>query len=131
MVGAGAVLIILAVYALFLVLGELLEKRPLFLKILTWAIVLPYLANTSGWILTEVGRFPWVVYGLVKLDEATSPNVSAGMLLVSLIGYVLIYSILILATIYLLKKYAIAGLETTSESSLTEEGTPLLIAPQD
>lgn len=131
MVGAGAILIILAVYTLFLVLGEMLEKRPLLLKILTWAIVLPYLANTTGWILTEVGRFPWVVYGLVKLDEATSPNVSAGMLLTSLIGYVLVYSALILATIYLLRKYAIAGLGHAPESSLTEEGTPPLFAPQD
>ncbi len=131
MVGAGIILILLAVYALFLALGELVEKRPLFLKILTWAIILPYIANTSGWILTEVGRFPWVVYGLVKLDEATSPNVTSGMLMISLIGYVLIYSALILATIYLLRKYAIAGIQPVIEPTSTDESTPPLVVSQN
>jgi len=121
MVGAGFALVALAIYALFLVMGELLQQRPIPLKLYTLAIALPYLANTSGWLLTEVGRFPWAVFGLVKLDDAVSPNVSAGMLWVSLIGYVIVYGVLIFATVYLLAKYAKAGVGAVSPETLREE----------
>lgn len=109
MVGAGTVMMLLALYALFMVLGEMVERRPRIARLLVWAMVLPYLANASGWILAEVGRYPWVVYGLVKLDKGVSPNVSAGMLLTSLVGFTLLYGVLMAATVYLLKKYAVAG----------------------
>ena len=117
MVGAGFALIGLAAYALFMVIKKMPQQRPLVLKIFILAIALPYLANTSGWILTEVGRFPWVVYGLVKLQDGVSPNVTVGMLLISLIGYVLVYGLLIAATVYLLSKYARAGLEKVAGSA--------------
>jgi cytochrome bd ubiquinol oxidase subunit I len=110
MVGAGFLMIGLSLYALFLVMGDLFEQRPLALKAFTWALVIPYLANTAGWTLTEVGRFPWAVFGLIRLEDAVSPTVSVGMLLTSLIGFVLVYGILIAATLYLLRKYATAGL---------------------
>jgi cytochrome d ubiquinol oxidase subunit I len=67
------------------------------------------MANTGGWLLAEVGRTPWTVYGLIKLEESVSPTVSVGMLLFSLVGYVLIYGLLIVTTVYLLVKYAKAG----------------------
>jgi cytochrome bd ubiquinol oxidase subunit I len=124
MVGAGFLMIGLAMYALFLVMGDLFEQRPLALKIFTWSIIIPYAANTAGWTLTEVGRYPWAVFGLIKLDQAVSPNVSAGMLLVSLIGYVLVYGILIVATVYLLRKYAMAGLP---EPASEVDDTPYLV----
>jgi cytochrome bd ubiquinol oxidase subunit I len=110
MAGAGFLMIGLSLYALFLVMGDLFEQRPLALKAFTWALVIPYLANTAGWTLTEVGRFPWAVFGLIRLEDAVSPTVSVGMLLTSLIGFVLVYGILIVATLYLLRKYATAGL---------------------
>jgi cytochrome d ubiquinol oxidase subunit I len=133
MVGAGFALVALAVYALYMVIKKMPQQRPLVLRIFILAISLPYLANTSGWILTEVGRFPWVVYGLVKMQDGVSPNVTAGMLLISLIGYVLIYGLLIAATVYLLSKYARAGLEQATRSA-SEPGndTPsMLIGPQE
>lgn len=113
MVGVGFALIALALYALFMVMGDLFDQRSKALKLFLWAIILPYLANTSGWLLTEVGRYPWVVFGLVKLENGISPNVTVGMLLVSLIGYVLVYGLLIVATVYLLAKYARAGLPSS------------------
>ncbi len=129
MVGAGFALIALALYALYMVMGDLYEQRRRALKVFTWALILPYLANTTGWLLTEVGRFPWVVFGLVKLENGVSPTVTAGMLWVSLIGYVLVYGILIVATIYLLAKYARAGLPAAQGESPSDlEGqllTPL------
>ncbi len=110
MVGAGMAMILISIYALFLVMGEMYEQRRWALQVLVWAIALPYLANTSGWLLAEVGRYPWVVFGLVKIEEGVSPNVSAGALLISLIGYILVYGALIVAAIYLLSKYARLGL---------------------
>ena len=115
MVGAGFTMIFLSLYSMFLVLGDMIEKPSWILKILPFSILLPFFANASGWLLTEVGRYPWLVFGLVKLEDGVSPNVSTGMLWTSLIGYILIYSLLIVATIYLLKKYALAGPSATDE----------------
>ena len=128
MVGAGMAMIAIALYALFLTMGEVVEKTPWLLKLLPWCIGLPYLANASGWMLTEVGRFPWVVFGLVKLEDGVSPTVSVGMLWVSLIGYVLIYSLLMAATFYLLRKYAVAGPAATDlHQETAADGLPSLV----
>ena len=127
MVGAGTLMIILALYALFLVMGDMFEGRPLVLKLFTYAIALPYLANSSGWLLTEVGRYPWTVFGLMTLEESVSPTVSSGMVFVSLVGFILIYSVLIIATVYLMSKHVRAGL-LPAESPSTEENTPSLVS---
>jgi cytochrome bd ubiquinol oxidase subunit I len=115
MVGAGFLMVGLSLYALFMVMGDLFEGRPLILKIFTFAIALPYLANSSGWLLTEVGRYPWTVFGLMTLDESLSPTVSAGMVLTSLVGFILIYSGLIVATLYLITKHVKAGLPVAEQ----------------
>ncbi|MFU8771681.1 MAG: cytochrome ubiquinol oxidase subunit I, partial [Anaerolineales bacterium] len=104
MVGAGIVLLALSLYALFLVMGEVHDKRYFGLRIFLWAIPLPYLATTSGWILTEVGRYPWVVHGLMRIQDGVSPNVPATTVLTSLIIFTLIYAALMTADIYLLTK---------------------------
>jgi cytochrome d ubiquinol oxidase subunit I len=72
-------------------------------------IALPYLANSFGWILTEIGRQPWVVYGLLKTKDAVSPNLTPGMVLTTIIGFTLVYALLMAADVYLLVKYAKAG----------------------
>jgi cytochrome d ubiquinol oxidase subunit I len=106
MVGAGILLLLLAFYALFLTMGNIVESRPRVLKLFVAAIALPYLANTFGWLMTELGRVPWVVYGLMKIDEAGSPSVKGWMVLVTLIGFTLVYAVLMVADVYLLVKYA-------------------------
>lgn len=109
MVGAGFLLLIVALYALLLVMGEQLDKPPHVLAVFPWLIFLPYLANTAGWLLTELGRAPWVVFGLMKIEDAVSVNVSGGMVLTTLIGFTLIYGVLMGADIYLLRKFAREG----------------------
>jgi cytochrome d ubiquinol oxidase subunit I len=133
MVGAGFAMIGLSFYALFLVMGDLVQKRPPVLKVMVWAIALPYLANSAGWLLTEVGRFPWVVFGLVRLEDGVSKVVSTGMLWVSLIGYILIYGLLIFATVYLLSKYARSGPAATDDHlpDADSEDLPSLVGAQD
>jgi cytochrome d ubiquinol oxidase subunit I len=106
MVGAGTVMIIAILYALLLTLGEQLEDNPKFLRVFLWLIPLPYLANTAGWLLTEFGRYPWIVYDLMLIDNGVSISVSVGMVLISMIGFTLIYGALMVATVYLLAKYA-------------------------
>jgi len=127
MVGAGTLMIFLALYGLFMVMGDMLEAHPKVLKLFTYAIALPYLANSSGWLLTEVGRYPWTVFGLMKLEDSVSPTVSTGMVFVSLVGFILIYSALIVATVYLMAKYAKAGLPPV-EDSPAEGNSPALVS---
>lgn len=120
MVGAGFAMLIAVLYALFLIMAEQQEKHPRFLFLFPWLILLPYLANTTGWILTEMGRVPWVVFGLMKIEDAVSPNTSAGMVLTTLVGFTLVYGVLMAADIYLLSKYARSG---SKESAAPDAAT--------
>ncbi len=67
---------------------------------------MPYIAIELGWVLAEVGRQPWIVFGVMRTEDAVSPNVSTGMLLTSLIVFTVLYAVLIIVDIYLLAKYA-------------------------
>ena len=109
MVFVGFFLLLVAVLALIYVLRKKPIEKMKFLKLFPYLLILPYLSNSTGWILAEMGRQPWVVFGLLKTQDAISPNVSAGMVLTSLIGFTLVYGILMVADIYLLKKYAQKG----------------------
>jgi cytochrome d ubiquinol oxidase subunit I len=109
MVGAGLLMILISLLALYIDFRNLSPKFPWFFRYMPFAIILPYLANTTGWILTEVGRYPWVVYGLVKMQDGVSKAVTSGMLLTSLIGFILVYGLLITATVYLMMRFAKAG----------------------
>lgn len=92
-------------------------------------LILPYLANASGWILTEMGRQPWIVYGLLKVQDAVSPNLTAVDLLISLIGYTAVYGSLAVAMVYLMKKYAIAGPDAAMHESV--DVAPARVGSQD
>jgi cytochrome d ubiquinol oxidase subunit I len=131
MVGAGFLMLALALYALLNVMGGMFENRPRVLKLFTWAIALPYLANTTGWMMAELGRVPWVVYGVMKIEDAVSPTVSGGAVLATLIGFTLIYAVLIVADVYLLVKYAKAVPLEAPTPSGEGEPMPSLIGAQD
>jgi len=106
MAGAGFVMAFLALYGLYLVLRGQIEGKRWFLLLLPWAMALPYLANTTGWMFTEIARQPWIVFGLQQTADAVSPNVSGGAMLLSLTGFTLLYGVLMLVDGYLLAKYA-------------------------
>ncbi len=109
MVGAGFLMFAIAAYALIQVMRKKAMAHPKLLALLPFAIALPYLANSAGWILTEVGRQPWVVFGLLKTEDAVSPILTPGLVLASLIGFTLLYGGLMVANVYLLKKFAQHG----------------------
>ena len=117
MVLAGGLMILLALYGIYLLARRrAIEERRRYLRLLLWAIALPYIANTFGWIMTEIGRQPWVVYGLQKTLAGVSNTVSAGEVLTTLIGFTLIFGLIAVAEVYLMVRYAKAGPEAHEPS---------------
>ena len=100
MVGLGTIFIAVSLTAaFFLWRGTLFERRAL-LWVLMLTMPFPYIANEAGWVVAEVGRQPWVVYGLQRVADASSTNVTAGMTYFTLIGFMGLY--LVLGILYLL-----------------------------
>lgn len=112
MVGSGMLLFVLGVVGLIFLRSKALSARrhKWLITLLMFMIVVPYVANTTGWLLTEVGRQPWIVYGLMRTEVAYSPNLTTGMVLTTLIGFTAVYGLLMIADIYLLQKYARLGI---------------------
>ena len=94
MTGIGFVLSLFALIALWFMRKDKLESSPRFLKISMGMATLPFIASAAGWIFTEMGRQPWVVFGLLKTEFASSPMVSAYEVWISLIGFTLLYGVL-------------------------------------
>ena len=78
-----------------------LLESPCYLKIMMYAIPLPYIAIEMGWVLAEVGRQPWIVYGLMKTSDAVSP-VASSQVLTSLVAFILVYGLLGAVGFYLI-----------------------------
>jgi cytochrome d ubiquinol oxidase subunit I len=107
------IMVVLGMYFILMTLIGLfrrnrLEKSPLYLKFMLWSIPLPYIANELGWVLAEVGRQPWIVYGLMKTSDAASPLATSQVSL-SLIGFILVYGLLGAVGFYLISKNARKG----------------------
>jgi cytochrome d ubiquinol oxidase subunit I len=85
-----------------------LVESPGYLKVMLFAIPLPYIAIELGWVLAEVGRQPWIVYGLMKTSDAASP-VAGSQVLISLIAFILVYGLLGAVGFYLIAKTAKEG----------------------
>lgn len=109
MVGIGFLLILLSFFAWRW--QDTIENHPGFLKILIFAIPLPYLAIQLGWTVAELGRQPWIVYGIMKTSDAVSTALSTPQVGVSLIAFTLLYSLLGITDFYLLFKFARKGPE--------------------
>ncbi|MFA5836914.1 MAG: cytochrome ubiquinol oxidase subunit I [Bellilinea sp.] len=121
MVGAGFLMLLLAAYALYRIMRNQLTAKTWLLGIFPFALFLPYLANTTGWILTEMGRQPWVVYNHMRTVDAFSPSLTPGMVIASLVSFTLVYGLLMGADIFLLAKYARAGAEPAGEKRTVDE----------
>ncbi len=106
MVALGFLFALLALIAAFLAWrGELLPHRG-FLRIMTVAMALPYLACEIGWVVAEIGRQPWIVYGLLRTQDAVSRSLTPADLLISLIGFLVVYGTLAAVDVFLLARYA-------------------------
>jgi cytochrome d ubiquinol oxidase subunit I len=106
MTGAGFAMIAISLVGLWLLRKGKLETTTWFLVLTLPAIALPYVANSLGWVFTEMGRQPWVVYGLLRTADAASPTVGIGLVLTTVIGFTLIYGFLTVVDVILLRRFA-------------------------
>jgi cytochrome bd ubiquinol oxidase subunit I len=128
MMTIGFFMIAVTAFFMYLSLTGKLEKSK-WLKWMPAMIALPYIANMSGWILTEMGRQPWIVQGLLKVEDAVSPNLTTLDLLISLIGFTAVYGSLAFAMVYLMRKYAKAGPDAAMHESV--DVAPALVGADD
>jgi cytochrome d ubiquinol oxidase subunit I len=98
----------MALAALALVRGRLMAS-----PVLLWALMLafpaPYIATTAGWLTAELGRQPWLVYGIFRTAQGASPNVHAGTVLFTLIGFCGLYFVLGVLFLFLIGREVAQG----------------------
>lgn len=123
MIAAGMWLLLLSALSFLFLRQNRLEESPWLLRAALWSLPIPYLANSSGWIVTEMGRQPWIVFGLQRVEQAVSPTVSSATVWTSLIGFTLLYGILAVVGVHLLKKFAKQGPESIESSAMAKEAT--------
>ncbi len=116
MVAAGMLMILLGLYGTYLSARNKLEQTGnWFWRFMLYAISLPVIANASGWMMTEVGRQPWTVFGLMRTEDGISPSVSAGEVLFSMIAFTAIYTVLAIVMVYLFIRVIKNGPDHNSE----------------
>jgi cytochrome d ubiquinol oxidase subunit I len=102
----GTLVFLVAAVGAFLYRRRRLERTRWFLWIGVVAIAFPYISALAGWILSEVGRQPWIVQGLLKTADANSPSVSTTTIALSLAVLGVLYLVLTLLNFVLLRRYA-------------------------
>jgi cytochrome bd ubiquinol oxidase subunit I len=102
----GVLMFLVAALGAWLYWRQKLEAARWYHRTAIVAIAFPYVAATAGWVLTEMGRQPWIVQGLLKTADAHSPAVSSTMLAFSLGVFVCLYLLLLVLDIWLMRRYA-------------------------
>jgi cytochrome d ubiquinol oxidase subunit I len=118
----GSLVALLAVWGGWLVHRKRLARSRVFLFIATWAVVVPFLMNTAGWLLTESGRQPWIVQGLLKTTQGVSPSVTTTDLAISLAAFVAIYVLLGVIDGVLMVRFGRRALDAEPEPAAGDEG---------
>jgi cytochrome d ubiquinol oxidase subunit I len=102
----GVLLFLVAAVGAWLYRRRTLEKTRWFLRTAIVAMAFPYVAATAGWLLTEMGRQPWIVQNLLKTSQANSPSVSTATIGASLAVFVVLYVVLGIVDFVLMRRYA-------------------------
>lgn len=108
MVGLGFLFVLLTVIGWFK--RNKLESSPLYLRIMLYSIPLPYIAALLGWIVTEVGRQPWIVYQVLRTNQAASP-IEGSQVAISLAAFIIVYTLLGFVAFFLMARHAKNGPE--------------------
>lgn len=117
MVGLGTIFIAIFVIAAFLLWRGALFRSRHVLWVIMLALPFPFIANTAGWITAEVGRQPWLIYGLMRTSVGASPLVSAGNAWFTLIGFMGLYTVLGILYLFLLYREIERGPEVELTTS--------------
>ncbi len=107
----GALVLLISLWGLWLIRRKKLETSRIFLWVAIWSAVLPFAMNTAGWLLTESGRQPWIVQGIMLTKNGISPTVSVTWLWISLIAFILLYGTLGTVDLILMLRYSRRPLE--------------------
>ncbi|XVQ85728.1 cytochrome ubiquinol oxidase subunit I [Microbispora siamensis] len=126
MIGFGALAGLLALAGLWLTRRRRLPGNPWFYRIGVLGIGLPFLANTLGWIFTEMGRQPWTVFGIMRTAAAVSPGSDVGEVATTLAGFTLVYAVLAVIEVRLLLKFIRKGPEPEDAVHQDEPALPAL-----
>lgn len=123
MVGLGTIFLLVTGIGVLLLLRKRLETSRATLWLLMLLMPLPYIANEAGWVVAEVGRQPWIIYGIMKTTAASSPNVSAGETLFTLLGFAGMYFLLgVLFLVLLLREIGIGPSQQKVDSAIHATG---------
>ena len=115
----AALVLLLALWGGWAVWRRKLEQSRWFLAVATWAVIAPFLMNTAGWLLTENGRQPWIVQGLMKTSAGVSPSVSSTWIWITLILFLVVYGVFAVIDGFLMVRYgrkALAAPEHAEEA---------------
>jgi cytochrome d ubiquinol oxidase subunit I len=104
MVGLGTIFVAVMMVAAFLLWRGWLYQSRWMLWLLMLCVPFPYIANTAGWLTAEVGRQPWLIYGLMRTSEGYSNNVHAGNSLFTLLGFMGLYLVLGILFLFLIQR---------------------------
>jgi cytochrome d ubiquinol oxidase subunit I len=115
MVGIGVLMLFLTIAGLWLWYRGALERARFFQHLCTWASPLGFIAVVAGWVVTEVGRQPWVVYGLQRTHDAVTPSLREGDVSVSLLVYIAAYIVIFGAGLYFLLRLVRGGMDTAKD----------------
>jgi cytochrome d ubiquinol oxidase subunit I len=126
MAGLGTYFVAVMVLAAFLLWRGKLFRARWILWALMLSFPLPYIANTAGWMTAEIGRQPWVVYGLIRTSEGYSKYVSTGNSLFTLLGFMGLYCVL--SVLFIVLVYRIISKGPAIELSSAPKGVPMTIA---
>ncbi len=124
MVGLGVFFILLSWAATVQLLRGRLFDSPRLLRVMSWVSPLPFIAVLAGWFVTEIGRQPWIVYGLMRVEEGVTPSLTGGMALTTLIGYVAVYAVVFGAGLYYLRQVILAGPDPIEQSHDFDSARP-------
>jgi cytochrome bd-type quinol oxidase subunit 1 len=120
----GALVLLIALWGLLLAYRKSLATSRVFLWVAVWSAVLPFLMNTAGWFLTESGRQPWLVQGILLTKNGVSPTVSVTWLWISLVGFILLYGTLGTVDLLLMLRYSRKQLPSPPAVADTETSVP-------
>ena len=116
----GTAIVLLSLWGAWLLHRRRLTESKWFQRAAIWAVFTPFVMNTAGWLLTENGRQPWIVQGLMKTADGVSPSVSTTEIWISLAVFALLYLALGVVELVLMLRYARRGLPDESAAKPRE-----------
>jgi cytochrome bd ubiquinol oxidase subunit I len=122
----GVLVLLIALWGLWLIRRKTLATSRVFLWVATWAVVLPFLMNTAGWLLTESGRQPWIVQGIMLTKNGISPTVSTSWIVTSLVIFVVVYGTLGTVDLMLMLRYSREQLPPARAAAGTDTPVPAI-----